>query len=579
MSKRDLTGEEGYRRFEEFLDEWSRRDFLRAMGAGTAFTLFAAGGMELLAACGGGGGGGGQQGQAKRGGHVVEATIADLQYLNPVLYGDTASGTATSMIYDSLFMSDDRGNSTGLLAKDLPKLSSDQLTYTVSLRDAKWTDGKPVSGDDVKFTYDLMVDPKYAKVNSPRRGDLVEYVKSVSVKDAKTVVFQLNKAYSPFTTVHLQYGILPKHVWGDFSPEQINTSELNGRPAVTSGPFKNAVWQKDQQVTFDKNPDYYRGAPNVDRYVIKVIKSSTDILNQLKTGETDIGPVDPAQGDAARGVDLINLQRFPGLNFLFYLYNLDPAKTPLFQQREVRQALLYALDRQAIAKAIYFGFATVANTSMPPKSWAYNPNNKPVFNFDRKKAESMLDAAGWKKAADGVRANSTGLKLKFEMLTNAGNKVRENALVNMQQQWRDIGVDATPKFVDFNKVLVPALRNTRDFQVLMIGFQWSDDPDQSQVWASRNTRSGGYNGMGYKNGKLDDIMDQATTVSDQKKRKDLYFKMQQILAEDQPAPILVFPDQLMGVNKRVVGFNAGPFANQYDGRRVYIKDLYVSDGK
>ncbi|MGI8563029.1 MAG: ABC transporter substrate-binding protein [Candidatus Dormibacter sp.] len=579
MSKQDLTGDEGYQRFEEFLDEWSRRDFLRGMGAATAFTLFAAGGMELLAACGGGGGGGQQPSQAKKGGHVVEATIADLQYLNPVLYGDTASSTATSMIYDSLYMSDDKGNPAALLAKDLPKISSDQLTYTISLRDAKWTDGKPVIADDVKFTYELMFDPKYDKVNSPRRGDLVDYIQSVSVKDATTVVFQLKKAYSPFTTVHLQYGILPMHVWGSLSAEQINTTDLNGRPTVTNGPFQNAVWQKDQQVTFDKNPNYYRGAPNVDRYVIKVIKSSTDILNQLKTGETDVGPVDPAQGDAARTVDLITLHRFPGLLFLFYLYNLDPAKTPLFQQKEVRQALLYALDRQSMAKAIYFGFATVANTSMPPKSWAYNPDNKPVFNFDRKKAESMLDAAGWKKGPDGIRANGAGLKLKFEMITNAGNKVRENSLVNMQQQWRDIGVDATPKFVDFNKVLVPALRNTRDFQVLMVGFQWSTDPDQSQVWASRNSRAGGYNGMSYKNTQLDTIMDQATTTSDQKKRKDLYFKMQQILAEDQPAPILFFPDNLYGVNKRVVGFNAGPFANQYDGRRIWIKDLSVSDGK
>ncbi len=578
MSKQELVGDEECRQLEEFLDEWSRRDFLRGLGAATAFSLFAAGGMELLAACEGGGGGQ-KPGPVRKGGHVVEATVFDLQYLNPVLYGDTASAAATAMIYDALYMSDDRGNSTGLLARDLPEISADQLTYTISLRDARWTDGKAISADDVKLTYDLMVDPKYDKVNSPRRGDLVEYVQSVTVKDAKTVVFQLKKAYSPITTVHMQYGILPKHVWGDLSPDQINTSELNGRPAVTSGPFKNAVWQRDQQVSFDKNPDYHRGAPNVDRYVIKVVKSSADILNQLKTGEIDIGPVDPALGDAARGVDSITLQRFPGLNFLFYLYNLDPAKTPLFQQREVRQALLYALDRQAIAKAIYFGYATVANTTMPPRSWAYNPNNKPLFNFDRKKAESLLDAAGWKKGRDGLRANGAGVKLKFQMLTNFGNLVRMNALINMQQQWRAVGVAATSTFGDFNKVLVPALRNTRDFQVLMVGFQWSDDPDQSQIWASRNTRPGGYNGMGYKNSQLDDIMDQATTISDQKKRKDLYFKMQQILAEDQPAPILVFPDQLMGVNKRVVGFNAGTFANQYDGRRIYIKDLYVSDGK
>jgi peptide/nickel transport system substrate-binding protein len=164
------------------------------------------------------------------------------------------------------------------------------------------------------------------------------------------------------------------------------------------------------------------------------------------------------------------------------------------------------------------------------------------------------------------------------MITNAGNKIRENLLVVLQQQWKDVGIDATPKYVDFNKVLVPALTNTRNFDVLMVGFSWDVDPDQSQVWHSRNVGPGGFNGMHYVNSDLDKVLDDAVATLDQAKRKQLYFKMQQILADDQPAPILVFPNGLLSLNKRVQNWQYGTFIGQ-TGRRVFMKDVFVSDGK
>lgn len=578
MGNKDVSDAE-FERFERFLDEWSRRDFLRGMGGAAAFTAFMAGGMELLLACGPGGGTGAPTQEVKKGGHVTEAIISDLRSFNGVLTSDTVSSSATSMIYDSLYTQDPKGNLFPLLAKEAPKTASDGLTYTITLRDGmKWTDGKEITADDVKLTYDFMIDPQYEKVNSPRRGELTEYVNRVTVKDAKTVVFEMKKVNAGFPTLHMQYNILPKHIWGTLTSEQVNTTELNSKPVVTSGMFKDVNWQKDQQVTFQKNPNYYRGAPNLDSYVMRVVKSSTEILNMLKTGEADWGILDPAQVDAAKAVDTIAVKNYPGLVFTFYMYNLDPAKSKLFQEREVRQAMLYAVDREAIVKSIYFGYGTVANTTMPPPSWAYNKDNKPVYTFDKAKANQMLDAAGWQKGADGLRAKA-GQKLQFKMITNAGNKARESTLQAMQQMWKDIGVDATPEFVDFNKVLVPAIQNTRDFQLLLVGFQWNADPDQASVFHSRNSRPGGFNGMSYKNADVDKILDDAIAQLDQGKRKDLYFKLQQKLAEDVPAPILNFPDRVLGINKRVQNFTASTFTNEYAGRVHYLKDVFVSDAK
>lgn len=575
--------DKGFEQFERFLDEWSRRDFLRNLGVGTAYLAFLAGGMEFLAACAGGTST--TTSNVKEGGHIVEVSTADLKNFSSVLTNDYTSDQMISMINDGLFTIDANAQSVPLIAKDKPQVSSDNLTYTVSMRqDVKWTDGQDVTADDVVFTYQLMYDPVYKAVNSPRRGTLEKYIDSVTAKDKYTVVFKLKSVFAPFQASHMNYAVVPKHVLGSLSAADINSAPWNAAPTVTNGAFTFVSWDKGSQVTLAKNAKYYRGAPHLDKYIFKIGVISTEVLNQLKTGEVDvaypgIGTIDASQYDSAKTVDNIVVYSYPRLSFDFFMFQLDPAKpaSKFFSDKQVRQALYYALDRTAIAHALYFDQATVANTSMPPKSWAYNKDNQPVYNFDKTKAQSMLDAAGWTASGGGTRQKS-GVPFKFEMITNAGNKIRENLLVVMQQQWKDIGIDATPKYVDFNKVLVPALTNTRQFDVLMVGFSWDVDPDQSQVWHSRNAGPGGFNGMQYKNPDLDKVLDDAVATLDQAKRKQLYFQMQQILAEDVPAPILVFPNGLLSLNKRVQNWQYGTFIGQ-GGRRVFIKDLFVSDGK
>jgi peptide/nickel transport system substrate-binding protein len=580
---RDNGVDPGFQQFEKFFDEWSRRDFLRNMGAGAAYLAFLAGGIEFLEACAGGNTT--TTTNVKEGGHIVEASTSDLKNFSSVLTNDYTSDQMISMINDGLYTIDANANVYPLIAKEKPKVSSDNLTYTVTLRqDVKWTDGQDVTADDVAFTYQLMYDPTYKKVNSPRRGTLEKYIDSVTVKDKYTVVFKTKSVFAPFVSSHLIYAVLPKHVLGSLSPEEINTAPWNSAPTVTNGAFKFVKWDKGSQVSLAKNPSYYRGAPHLDSYVFKIGTVSTEVLNQMKTGEIDvaypgIGTIDASQFESAKSVDSINVYSYPRLSFDFYLYQLDPAKpaSKFFSDKSVRQAMVYALDRKAIAHALYFDQATVANTSMPPKSWAYNPDNKPTYSQDKAKAQSMLDAAGWTASGGGTRQKN-GVPFKFEMITNAGNKIRENLLVVLQQQWKDVGIDATPKYVDFNKVLVPALTNTRQFDLLMVGFSWDVDPDQSQVWHSRNVGPGGFNGMHYMNPDLDKVLDDAVATLDQAQRKQLYFKMQQILADDQPAPILVFPNGILSLNKRVQNWQYGTFIGQ-NGRRVFIKDLFVSDGK
>jgi len=583
MSREEAPGEEGFREFEDFLKHWSRRDFVKRMGIGAAYTAFLAGGVEFMEACANAGTGNPTTVTPKKGGHLTEGTISDIKTLNPVLTSDTASSEIVGLLYDSLLNLTANGDLRPLLAKALPQTSSDGLTYTVTLRDnIKWTDGSPITADDVKMTYDFMFDPQYKDVNSPRRGDLEQYVKSITVKDAKTIVFTLKSVYAPFAVNQLQYGILPKKLWGSLAPKEVNTTDMNTGPTVTSGVFKFQKWDKGQQVTLARNDGYWQGAPYLDTFIYKVVADSVAIGNQLKTGEIDYGQIDPSQFSDLSAQSSLSVVTFPVAIFTFYAYNQNSTAkvAQMFSDKAVRQALLYALDRQGMADALYFKQAVVATSSMPPISWAYNKDAKPQYPHDPAKANSMLDAAGWAKGSDGIRAKG-GQKLSFTMITNAGNKVRENSLVAMQDAWKQIGVDATPKLITFPQ-LVAQITNDRSYDVFLVGFSWSAEPDQSALWHSRNTAPGGFNGFSYKSSAMDKILDDAVATLDQNKRKQLYFQMQDILNDEVPAPILVFNKGIWGINKRVQGMTGGDFGlgtyTQFQNK-AWMRTTFVSDGK
>lgn len=576
MSRDGDADDKGFEQFERFLEHWSRRDFLKRTGGAAAYMAFLAGGLEFLEACGGGST---QTSQTpKKGGHVIEGNFSDIRTLNSMLSSDTASNQVIGLMFDGLLNYKKNGDLVPALASDLPKTSSDGLTYTFKLRDnLKFSDGHPLTADDVVFTYQLAYDPKYKDVASPRRGDLSKYIASVTAQDPKTVVIKTTQVFAPFLANHALYGILPKHVLGDLDPKAVNTADFNTGPSVTNGAFKFVKWEKGQQVTLARNDNYWNGPAYLDSYVYKVLPDSVAVTNQLKTGEIDIGPVDPGQFDALKTATNVVTSEFPVPTFTFYAYNLDPAKLggQLFGDKAVRQALLYALNRQQVVTAIFFGHGSVANSVEPPTSWAYKDKPQVLYSFDKAKAESLLDGAGWAKGADGIRAKG-GQKLKFEMITNAGNKQRESMLTVMQQSWKDIGVDATPKLIQFPQ-LVSQIVSIRTFDVFLVGFNWGADPDVSPLYHSRNAAPGGFNGADFKNDQADTLLDQALNTLDRSKRKDLYSQFQDLMSDQAPSPVILFNTGIYGVNTRVQGTDFGPF-NQF-AQRPWNAKVWVTDGK
>jgi peptide/nickel transport system substrate-binding protein len=564
--------------FDRLLREWSRRDFLRGMGGSFAVSLFLAGGLELLEACGGGGNGGTTQ-QAVKGGHVVEGIITDVANVNPIFSNDVYSNNIGYLCYARPLVLDGAGNLTADLAAEVPKVDADQVTYRMKLRDGlQWSDGTPITSDDVAFTYQLMFDPAYKAVTSRYRAQLTQHLASVTNPDQRTVVFKTTTPYAPFLISFLAtIGILPKHVWSKLQPAEINSSPLNQVPEVVSGPMVPVRWDKGTQYQMKRNDKYFRGPAHLDSYLFKVVPDAVQVANQLKTGELDVGQPDASQWDSlasAQGVDRVS---FVAPQFDYYLQNLDPAKTPraaIFGDAQVRKALLTALDRTKVAQKVYFGQAVPADSSVSVDQWVHT-TTKTQYPYDLKKAQQLLDSAGWVKGADGVRAKN-GVRMEWELRTNAGNKVRETLVSVLADQWQQLGAAVTTRLVQFPQ-LVTQLSQTREFDMILLGIVEGNDPDTTQLWASSSIGNGALNGSGYKSAKVDDLLQQGVLTVDRTKRKQIYQQIQELLMEDLPAPLVTFPKSLWGVSKRVKNFNVAPWNIQ--APRPWLKDVFVTDGK
>ena len=578
MSREDAS-EPGFEQFERFLDHWSRRDVLRTMGGAVAFAAFLGGGLEFLEACANAGQQSTNTANAVKGGHLVEGTISDIANVNPIFLNDTASQVISGRCYDGLLDIQGDGTLIPAIAKAVPKPESDNVTYKFELRqDAKWSDGSPITADDVVFTYQLMYDPKWKAVKSRYRPDFEEYVKSAVATDKYTVVLTMNKVWASFMDQYSTTGILPKAVWEKLEPAAINSSDMNQVPTVVSGAMIPVKWDKGQQYTMKANDSYWRGRPYLDTFVYKVVSDAVAIANQLKTGELDVGQPDLSQWDSLATAQNLNRKSVQTPNFEYYPTQLDTSKSKaaaFFSDVKVRQALLYALNRQQVADKIYFGQAKVADSSIGATNWSHITPKDHQYPYDPKKAEQLLDAAGWVKGSDGIRAKG-GVRMAWELRTNAGNKVRENFIQVMADNWKAIGCDVTATPVQFQQ-LVTQLTSTLNFDMILIGISVGNpDPDQSQLWHSRSVGQG-LNGMGYKNPQADKLMDDALATLDRSKRKDLYSQLQEILMNDVPAPLVLYPNTVFGISKRVQNFNLGPY-NRYGGR-PWFKDVFVTDGK
>jgi len=573
-----VGADDNYPIFEAFLGKWPRRKFISTVGASAAWMTFVTAGFECLAAPAEAQT---PPGRPKTGGQLIEGGFTDVTTLNSLNTLDNVSIWVIVLLGDGLLDLTASGELIPALAAEVPKPSADQLTYVVKMRPGvKWSDGRPLTAEDVVFSYRLMSAPDTKEFISLFRPAFEQFLASVDAPDPGTVVFRLKKPWAPFLAEYGRIRIQPKHVLGAVGPKALNTHPFWSAPTVSSGPFKFVKWDKGQQVVLTRNPNYWRGPTYLDGYVMKLVPSAVVLGEQLRTGEVDVAQPDVSAWVRLEGAKNVVRRSFylPAANW--YVYNLDPAKPTykFFGDKNVRKALQYALDRQRIARTVYFGHAAVGDAELPPVSWAYTPRVASAYPFDKNKAEALLEAAGWVKGADGIRAKD-GTRLAFEVLTTAGNDVRVNSLLAMQAMWKEIGVEATPRPVQQSQ-LVAQLSSIRTFDMMLrVALSNSPDPDEllGSFFPTAAMATGGLNGMRYSNPEVDKLIDQAVATTDIPTRKKLYARLQDVLSDDLPAAPLVYQKAFWGINRRVVGWNIGPYNTT--NNRPWIKDVWLTDAR
>ena len=572
----------GFDAFERFREEWSRRDFLKTVSIGAAYAAFMTGGIAALEACGNAGQSNqGQNVTPQKGGTLIEGWSTEPQYLLPVRSSDVYSNIANRLLFEGLLYRDDKGKLQPNFVEKLPEISPDGLTYTFKLRsDIKWSDGTPVTPDDVVFTYQLYYDKKYDGLLGNSRPTATRYIQSVTAS-GNTIIMQTTSRYAPFLdTIVSVYPIVPKKVLEGKAAAQLNTDPFNSGPPISNGKFKFQSWTKGDKLVLVRNENYFRGPVYLDSWVYKKVPDAVAVLQQLKTGEIDVGRLDFSSYDEAKAQANLNVLSFPTFGFDEFIFQLDPGKPQghVLGDKAVRQALVYGLDRQALVNASYFGQASIANSFLPPISWAYNKDVSPKYPYDAKKAGDLLDGAGWKMGPGGVREKE-GQKLTLDMVTNADNTTRVKNLQIMQDQWKKIGVDAQIRTLANLVLSSNLLTAERNFGVMFIGFSLNPDPDQSGIWHSRAAAVGGNNGGLFKNDQMDKLWDDTVAEVDQSKRKALYFQLQNLFADQLPACIMCNPNGIYGVNKRVHGYNLNAYWIYGGGFSPHIKNAWVEQKK
>lgn len=488
---------------------------------------------------------------AATGSKIVYGNTTDIKILNPFLSTDVYSALVWGFIFEGLVKANpDTGAPEPWLAQKWD-ISADGLTYTFHLRtDVNWSDGQPFTADDAKFTFDTIMAPKTQTV----RKSLYSKVKAFTVVDPHTFQVTLSEVYCPFLISSMSMGLAPKHLLQN-SPD-INTDDFNTKRPVGTGPYTFVEWVNGDHVTLKANPNYWNSPAKIEQFIYKVVPNNTVVAQQLKTGEVDIAVIDPSSLADMQKQPNVVVHSSDALAYTYIGYNLA---RPLFQDKAVRQALTYALDRQAIVDKILFGQGSVVNAPMPSSSWAYDPSVAKLYPYDPAKAKALLQAAGWTPGSDGI-LQKNGQKLAFTSIFSSNSTPVTQLMTVAQQQWKVIGVSATLKPMDFD-ALLNVINKTRDFDTATLGWSLGLDPDQTSIWSSDQIKSG-FNYISYKNPAIDKLLQQGTSLvgCNQDQRHAIYNQFQQIIAADEPYTFVDSGKTLTVVNKRIQGTHITPFA-------------------
>jgi peptide/nickel transport system substrate-binding protein len=490
----------------------------------------------------------------KVGGNIVIASAADADVLFPPLTLTLLGKQVVDQVFDNLADIGSALNTVGD-AGFTPRLADswrwapDSMSVAFHINPkAKWHDGRPVTAQDVRYTFQLVKDTSLA---SPV-GSNLDNVDSVTVPDSLTaVVWFHQRAPDTFFKVASPIAILPAHLLSKMPPASLHESGYASAP-VGSGRFRFGSWEKGSRIVLQADSTNYRGRPIADRVMWLISPDYQAASLRFLNGDADfLDVVRPELVSDAKAKSK-NLIATPGsLDYGYVAFNLrnstNTGAHPVFGDRETRRALVMAVDRAGIVRNVFDTLGLVAHgpaTRLLPTS-----DTTLGLPYDTTRAARALDSLGWKRGPDGIRARAR-TPLAFSLMVPTSSPIRLKIATLLQEQWRKAGANVRIDRLELNTF--GARMEERKFESLLNA--WHIEPTPSSVreeWASSEIRKGGYNATSYHNPVFDAVIDSAVRENNPARSVALYRRAYSVLTDDAPAMWIYELRNVRGASKRI----------------------------
>ena len=475
----------------------------------------------------------------ERGGEIIIGTINEPTTLNPIYPPFGKSIGVENLLFLSLHGRNAEGKIVPQLATSW-EYSEDFRSITYYLRkDVKWSDGKPVTAEDVKFTFDLIKNPN---VGSPLASSL-RFIDSVKVVNPYMVCFYFRRVYADEL---LDSGItpLPMHILKDV--KDIRNAAFNTLP-VGNGPYVLSKWEKGKSMELGANEKYYKGKPPLDKVVFWIAPGEEELAIELLEGNVDIvTDVTPSLYERIKEKKDIDLIIKPGHTYTYIGWNLEK---PLFNEKQMRLALTYAINREDLVRDVLLNLADIAKGPIPPTSWAYNEELKSI-SYNPEEAVKLLEEMGWDLQRRSNIRRKDNIPLSFTIITNEENPIRVAIANFVAAELANVGVDVKTDLLD-----TPTFINrlvSGDFDAFILGWSIKEKIDPTIVWNS-DPEKGRFNFVSYKNPEIDALIDKGLLTLDRRETKKIWARFQKIITEDIPNTFLFYPQEISAASRRVNG--------------------------
>ncbi len=498
---------------------------------------------------------------AEYGDAIISGSIAAPKTFIPILASDSASAEVCALLFNGLVKYDKDLRIVPELAESYEVLDRGMRIVFRLKKNVRWHDGYPFTAEDVAFTYAMLISKDIA---CPYGADF-ERIQALRTPDLYTVEVVYRAPFAPALDSWTMW-ILPKHLLKDFTSAQ---TSFNAHP-VGTGPYVFSRYLRGQYIELKAYQDYFEGRPFIGRYVYKIVGDPDTMFLELQTGEIDFMGLSPLQYQKQTDTEYFkgrfNKFRYPSFGYTYLGFNMRDAR---FQQKELRQAINYAIDKQEVIDVVLRGLGRVATGVFPPQSWAYDARVEAI-GYDLAKARALLEACGYRDTNnDGWREDYKGKVFEFSIMTNQGNPQRKMIAEIIQRNLARVGVKVTIRVFEWSLFLSEFVDKGR-FETVLLGWSLGRDPDCYNIWHSSQIKPGGLNFIAYRNPEVDTLLEEARGTFDIKKRAQDYFQLQKIIYEDAPYIFLYYPDATVVVDTRFKNIEVAPSGIGHNFIRWYV---------